>query len=179
MLDWQFVNSFAPWFSALGTISAVIVALYLARRDKQIRLHIAAGHRVILSQGQEGPPPQYLAIRITNIGYRDVLITGIGWRIGLFKKSYAVQTIPRDGISSALPIRMQDGDEACYYLPLFSDTEWLKQFIQKMLFPSLQWNLNFTYVQVFTSVGKVFEAPIECGLKKRIIEYVKSNKISK
>jgi len=27
---WQFINTFAPWFSALGTIFAVIISLRLA-----------------------------------------------------------------------------------------------------------------------------------------------------
>lgn len=178
MIDWQFINSFAAWFSAFGTISAVIVALYLVRQDKRIRLHVSVGHRVIVSQGLKGQPPQYLAIRITNIGHRDVQVTGIGWRIGLFKKSYAEETIIRDGISSTLPVRLRDGDEACYYFPLFSDIEWLREFIQKMLLPNLQWKLWFTYVRIYTSVGKVFEVPLEHGLKKRIIEYVKQNPMS-
>ena len=33
---WQFINSFSSWLSAIGTVAAVIVALYLARRDKRI-----------------------------------------------------------------------------------------------------------------------------------------------
>lgn len=178
MQDWQFINSFADWFSALGTIGAVIVALYFARQDKRIRLRVTAGHRVIVSQGLEGPPPQYLAIRITNVGHRDVQVTGIGWRIGFLKKSYAEQTIIRDSISSTLPVRLRDGDEACYYIPLFSDIEWLREFIQKMLFPNLRWRLWFTYIRIFTSVGKVFEVPIEQGLKRRILDYIKQNPIS-
>lgn len=178
MQDWQFINSFAGWFSAFGTIGAVIVALYLTRQDKRIRLRVTAGHRVIVSQGLKGPPPQYLAIRITNVGHRDVQVVGIGWRIGLFKKSYAEQTIIRDGISSTLPIRLRDGDEACYYTPLFDESEWLRQeFIQKMLFPNFRWRLWFTYVRIFTSAGRVFEVPLEQGLKKRIVDYVKQNPV--
>jgi len=26
---WELINTFAPWFSAIGTISAVVVSLYL------------------------------------------------------------------------------------------------------------------------------------------------------
>jgi hypothetical protein len=177
--DWQFINSFADWFSAFGTIAAVIVALYLARQDKRIRLLATAGHRVIVSQGSKEPHPQYLTIRITNVGHRDVQVIGIGWRIGLFKKSYADQTIICDGISSTLPVRLSDGDEACYYFPLFNEIEWLRGFIQKMLLPHPRWNLWFTHVRIYTSVGKVFEVSLEQGLKKRIMEYVKQNPMLK
>jgi hypothetical protein len=31
---WTFVNSFAPWLSAIGTLAAVITSLYLATADR-------------------------------------------------------------------------------------------------------------------------------------------------
>jgi hypothetical protein len=175
MWNWQLINSFADWFSALGTIGAVIVALYLAGQDKRIRLRVSAGHRELVSQGLKGPPPQYLTIRVTNVGHREVQVTGIGWRIGLFKKSYAQQTIMVDGVSSTLPVRLRDGEEAVYYIPLFDEMNWLGRFIEKMLSPALRWRLRFTYVRIFTSVGKVFEEPLEQGMKRRIIAHAKDN----
>ncbi len=47
---WLFINSFAGWLSALGTIAAVIVALYLARRDSRIRLKVVVGLRLLLQR---------------------------------------------------------------------------------------------------------------------------------
>lgn len=172
MQDWQLINSFANWFSAFGTIGAVITALYLARRDKRIRLRVSAGHGIIVSYDSEATQKQVLAIRITNIGHRDVQVTGIGWRIGLLRRFYSEQTVISDGISNTLPIRLRDGEEACYYIPLFNEMEWLKTFIRKMLQPNLRWRLRFTYV------GKVIEEPLEQGLKKRIIDYVTENSVS-
>jgi multisubunit Na+/H+ antiporter MnhE subunit len=69
---WQFINSFSPWLSAVGTIIAVIVALYLARLDKRIRLRVSAGHRLVFSAGASIPenPDEYLVINIVNSGYR-------------------------------------------------------------------------------------------------------------
>lgn len=54
---WKFINTFAPWLSALGTIAAVVVSLYLARRDKSIRLEVSAGHRLLATPGVKGPYP--------------------------------------------------------------------------------------------------------------------------
>ena len=48
---WTFINSFADWLSALGTIGAVIVALYLARKDARITLRVVSGLRVIVERG--------------------------------------------------------------------------------------------------------------------------------
>jgi hypothetical protein len=53
---WQFINTFADWFAAAGTIAAVIVAIYLARLDKTIRLKVNAGARLMVTAGVEGRP---------------------------------------------------------------------------------------------------------------------------
>lgn len=143
---WEFINSFAPWFSAFGTLTAVILAIYLARRDKNIRLEISAGHR-------------------------EAQIVNIGWKIGFFKKEYSIQTlIPNDQISSPMPVRLKDGEEAKYFIPLNEETKWIENIIQKSLQPNPRIKISFMKLQVFTSVGKTFNSRIENGLKKRILK---------
>ena len=61
---WRFINTFAPWLSALGTITAVLVALYLARMDRRIQLEVSAGHRITLHLASPGPPPEYLLLGV-------------------------------------------------------------------------------------------------------------------
>ena len=56
---------------------------------------------------------EYLVIGITNIGNREAQISGIGWRVGLFRKALSFQLIKSDGISSQLPIRLKDEPSAC------------------------------------------------------------------
>src|SRR5688572_19989531 len=41
---WEFINTFANWPSAIGTLAAVGVALYLAFRERRISLKLSAGH---------------------------------------------------------------------------------------------------------------------------------------
>jgi hypothetical protein len=48
---WQVINTFAPWLSAIGTVSAVIASLYLATRDRRISLKISAGHKLLFQAG--------------------------------------------------------------------------------------------------------------------------------
>src|SRR5688572_29955936 len=100
---WQFINTFADWFAAAGTIAAVIVAIYLARRDKTVRLSINAGVRLIVTPGVKGPHPEYLSITAVNIGHREAQITNIGWHVGLFKRQHGVQSTIQDGMSSPIP----------------------------------------------------------------------------
>jgi hypothetical protein len=59
---WAFVNSFAEWFSALATTAAVIVALYLARRD-DLKLRVSAGLRIIVA----APPPVHRGRRLSTL----------------------------------------------------------------------------------------------------------------
>ena len=96
----------------------VIVSIYLARRDKNIRLDVSAGHRLLVTPGVKGPHPEYVCIMVVNIGHRCAELTGIGWKVGMFKKRHAVQTTSIDGLSSQLPIRLKDGEEAKYFIKL-------------------------------------------------------------
>jgi hypothetical protein len=127
---WKFINTIAPWLSAIGTIAAVVVSLYLARQGKSVKLDITAGHRLMATPGIKGPYPEYLAIRIVNTGHRDVQITNIEWKVGFFKKQmqHAIQLIEPDGISSPLPVWLRYGEQSNYYIPLGVKREWLEAF---------------------------------------------------
>lgn len=168
---WRFVNSFAPWFSAFGTLSAVIVSLCLARRDKSVRLEVSAGYRMMVTQGVKELHPEYLVINIVNIGHREAQITKVGWKIGLFRPQYAFQTtMTGDGISSPIPVRLKDGEGAKFFIPLDGSLHWLEKFARDYLisFPSIK--SRFVKICVSTSIGKTFEQRIEEGLRKLLVQ---------
>lgn len=169
---WKFINTFAPWLSAIGTISAVALSLHLARRDKNVRLEVSAGHRIMVTQAgdSEEPSPEYLFISIVNVGHREAQLTNIGWKAGIFKKKHAIQTIINNEYSNTLPIRLKDGEEARYLIPLEGDLNWLHAFTNDMLSPLTQLQCRFVKIQAFTSIGKTFESNIEKSLKIKIIE---------
>jgi hypothetical protein len=158
---------------------AVGVSLYLARQDKRVRLNITAGYRIIVSKGMQGKPPGVMAIRIVNAGHREVQITGIGWKVGLIKKRHAQQIPIQDDISSPLPKRLRDGDEAVYYFPMGETQRWLDGFVKELLLPYPKWKLINTKVAIFTSVGKTFEARIEKGLKCALLDYINNRSVRK
>lgn len=173
---WEFINTFSPWLSAVGTLAAVLVSLYLAGRDKRIKLKVCAGYRLLVTQGLSSESSDYLAIQIVNIGHREAQITGIGWKVGLFKKQYGVQTIMADGISSTMPVRIRDGEEANYFIPLEGDLSWLNDFVNNFLQPNPESRLKYVKVQAFTSVGKKFETKIEKGLQRKFLEHISIKK---
>lgn len=169
---WRFINTFAPWLSAIGTLSAVAVALYLSRRDRRLRLEVSAGRRLIITQGV-GEPQTYLAIKVVNVGHREAEVTSIGWRVGLFRRQCAIQSIMSDGISSTLPVRLKDGEEANYFLPLNEDAKWLNIFVRDflLLHPKLWvWTIR---IRARTSVGPMFESKIEKGLRDFLLKEVR------
>ena len=84
----QILNTLGTWLAGIGTLSAVIVSLYLARRGSKIKLKINAGHRILVGSTMEGKYPDYCSIRIVNTGFRQANLTELGWKVGLIKKEY-------------------------------------------------------------------------------------------
>lgn len=119
---WEFINSFAQWPAALGTIAAVVVALHLARRDESIRLQVTCG---IVTMLQEGGSPdhgrEFLSIRITNVGRRPATVNSVGWQTGWGKRRWPIKRLrrrsyfwipPRNVYTQQLPTTLSDGQTA-------------------------------------------------------------------
>ena len=96
---WRFINTFAPWFSAIGTIAAVIVSLYLARARRPIKLEVRSGHRILVGDSSELKYPEYIFIGAINVGHRVAYITNVGWKTGCLKKIHAIMTIQENRYS--------------------------------------------------------------------------------
>ncbi len=107
---WKFINTFAPWLSAIGTITAVCVSLYFSRRDRRLRLEVTASYRYI-PQNNQG----YIHIRIINIGNRTAKITGIGWRVGVVGRYGAFDSLDKK-LSDTIPVTLKDGEDVDYYI---------------------------------------------------------------
>lgn len=178
---WKFLNTFAPWLSAVGTISAVITSLYLSRKDRIVNLEIMADCRFIGQIGdnqifnstddsQDDGVPDALVVYITNIGHREAVVDRIFWKWGIFNKKYAFQNIMKNVWTSELPKRIKDGEIAHYCFPKSSEYGWVKnngvQFVGR--FPWLE--SFFIKVIVKTSIGKDFEARIGPLARRMIVE---------
>lgn len=74
---WRFINSFAPWLAARGTLAAVIVSLYLARRASRLELGVFPAVVNLVQQGRPGPHQEFFQIRVVDHG-RDAIVAGIG-----------------------------------------------------------------------------------------------------
>jgi hypothetical protein len=165
---WAFINSFAGWFSAFGSIAAVVTALYLARNQSRPKLRASIGHRLLVSRGNPGHRPEYICINAVNIGARKVRITNLGGRVGYFKKRHFIIISPDNPISHKLPVEIEPGQEANWFIDyeLESGETWPDNMVKDLITSN---NLRSLRFYIYTSVGNVFRA----GIEKNIIELLK------
>ena len=167
---WDLLNGFANWFSAAGSFAAAVIALYIANRAAKPSAKVSVGHRIIIGQGSKKPYPEFVVFNIVNTGDRPIRVSQIGWKVGLFRKRFAVQMY--DPLqSSPLPIELTHGQEASWLVPLSSREEpWLQYFSKGMILPHYRTALWTLRAQFFTSVGYVFESRLEESLLKMLRE---------
>lgn len=164
---WKFINTFASWLSALGSLAAVITSLYLARRSDQIRLRISAGVRILVSEGDTpGSRPEYVWVSITNISRRATTLTNLSWKFRLpYMKGVYIWNAPRNPFSSALPITLNDGQTANYALGVKEFSEKFSEYARSELSGWRNaWKKYFSRFLVATSTGDIFSARIEKSL---------------
>ena len=173
---WEFINSFAPWLSAIGTIAAVIVSLYFSKKDKLIKLRINVGTRIIITPGLiDKIQPQVINISITNIGYRKVTVKLVGGRLGIFKKKAFIINILPTINSQSLPATLEESEDIQLNIPL-NQNDWIRDFANGHLSKSpffLTTSLRFI---AYTSVGKNFQCKPEKGFKSQLLQEARKAK---
>jgi hypothetical protein len=155
------------WVSGVGALAAVLVSLYLARRQEAVRLRVSAGVRLSVERGSE-ETPEYVVIRVVNLGYRPVTVSAIGWRVGLFHKHLFYQILDGEPPSPRVPIEMAVGQEANFMILLdrwLEASDMAKEF-GGPLAPLRAWT---TKVQVVTAVGETVSKRIEKNLRKKLL----------
>lgn len=109
---WRFINSFAPWLAALGSIAASVVALYLARRDSRPRLEVSAFISGGIKHSSSGVPDYTQAqfvISITNVWRRPTTVICIYWQTGLLRRKRHMLPLPHGKLTESLPASLVDG----------------------------------------------------------------------
>lgn len=163
-ITWDLVNGFANWFSAIGSVAAAAVALYIANRASRPTAILSVGHRISIGTGQKAPYPGYAVFRVVNTGDRPIRIVQIGWSIRWPRRRAAVQMFD-ESMSSRLPVDLSHGQEASWYIPLSArEQPWLEYFAKGLLMPHSRTSLWSLRAQAFSSVGYVFTAKPENNL---------------
>ncbi|PXV74500.1 hypothetical protein [Nitrosomonas eutropha] len=153
-LDWQLINSFSGWFSAAGTISAVVVSLYVSYSTRSTKISVTSGIYVF---NENGGKTEYLGILVQNVGFRSFYInndTCISIRVGWFRKRYI--GIGRNHIdftkSSNFPCKISEGEQAKLFIRLHDgQSRWIDGLKQGLLKGN---SLSSLKIVVFPSIGK-------------------------
>lgn len=146
------------WLAAIGTVGAVVVALWLARRGHRVLLNAHVGIRLIIGGGVS---QECLAFRVTNLGDRPVTIVQIGWRAGARKKRVHAIQVVSESQSDQLPKRIDHGETALF-LTLFSEhPTWISEFSEKVI---ANQPLGTLRALIHTSVGHIEIVRPEDGL---------------
>ena len=158
---WEIIrnwNTFAPWLSGIGSLSAVIVSLWLVRRDKSIRLLVETGHCTSFLQ------TEVVRVTVTNVGTRKANVAKIYVKAGVFRLVVDFSLPLQLRTAPVLPASLDDGDIIDIDLPMESIAIQLKTTFQNTAW----WNggrsasifLRTVKIGIQTSTGKSFEAKL-------------------
>jgi hypothetical protein len=153
--QWEFYNSFAVWLSAIGTLAAVIVSLYLSLKTRP-RAKVSASLMEGIGFGGKAPHPEFVVIQVVNIGDHNLRITHFAWKVGFgkvgpWKKRFL--WMPNIG---PFPKDLSHGEDC--QISLDAKEEWFVDFAKKILMPHYRFSCFTLRAQVSTSTGYVFES---------------------
>ncbi len=166
---WRFINTFAPWLSAVGTLTAVIVSLYLARRAARLNI------RVSLAIVKMIPPihddsQEFFQIRVVNHG-TDAVIQGIMWQQRWLAPQLWIVLPPDDHYSTRLPVKIAFGESAQFFFPTATFNRLAKSLLERLKasrFPAL--SVRLLRAGVFAGTGQEFVVPLDMRLRKFLLE---------
>ena len=156
-------GSVADWVSGLGSLSAGVIALYLARSNTRIRLTGYCGLRLVIGGGM--PQVDLVSISVTNVGTRATVINNIGISVGRFKgKRHGIITAMKDTYSVGIPYPLADGQQAHWGIPMGKDKQWLRELCGKFI--KTEQDVQTFRFHVYTNHGtKLTLKPEEAMLK--------------
>ena len=163
---WLFINSFAPWLAALGTVAAVIVSLYLSRRAS--RLDIRVFTRIILSTANE----QIFQLHAVNHNREAIVSTVAWWSLGFGRQKQTwIFSPPDETFSAMLPCELGFGKGASFFFPteMFIKERGMSvlEHVRDSKFPRL--TVRLLRVGVVTSTDQCFRAPLNHHTRKFIL----------
>ncbi len=153
--------------TAIGTLSAVILSLYLSTRNRNIDLDVSVNisRQILMADPPIPDDNKYLSFSITNVGFRDANITSVRWEMGLFDKKHFSQIFDfSHPYITKLPAKLKDGDQANLFIKV-SEMRNNEDFLQEIYNGPFSriWFLFFK-LNAVTSTGEEFS----CKMNKRV-----------
>ena len=170
---WECINSFSNWISAVGTVAATFLALWLSVRDRRINLITQLSIGLVPSSNPAILDQQVLALEFTNGGPRTITVTSHAWRLPFIKT--VVFMFPHldttlSHLSSKLPLELNDGKSGhiFYAIDHFAklDDPGAVLFHNNRFVAWLR--INFFRLYINTSVGKKVKVRVRRDVRRAL-----------
>jgi len=170
----QFWQTVGIWLAGLATTAAVILSLWLTRRQRP-QLRVSAGYRETKIHGFLDDRQPCLAISVLNVGERAVSIAGISWRKSPWSRHHGSQDIPEQMKGLTLPHRLPHGESVTLYIALNDPTiPWADSIVRHFLGRWPKLSVRLLRVSAYTQTGEAFYAPVEESLRSHLLEAASS-----
>lgn len=155
------ITAIAAIASAIGTVAAVVVALYLARRDERLRLRVTNAFYIGALVGETRyVTGEEFSLTITNLGHRRVTITGIEFHYGRFRGVRGFVIFPPSPYNTQLPAILEESDSATMAMPIRHFEKTIREFAS-MVREHRRWpERRKAWVAAHTSAGKAFRVAL-------------------
>jgi hypothetical protein len=169
--NWYFINGFADWLSAIGTLAAVFISLYLALDAKAIKVKAYASLMQMVYPGSGLPPKDCIAFKVVNTGDRIVNIVNVSWKVGLISKRYFVQTF----LWNPPPQMVSSGEVKTWFIQFDDGVEdWLQEFAKDVMMPNYRTSCRTLRVIFSSSIGREIIVKPDSSLTNRLMKICES-----
>lgn len=86
LLLWTKITAIGQIAGAFATALAVAVSLWVVLSERQPRVKVRAGLRLLITQGRPELSEEVINITVENTGQRPVSVNSIGWRVGWVRR---------------------------------------------------------------------------------------------
>ena len=160
----QWLDIGAEYLTAIGTVGAVIVALYLSGKDRREKINVEAAIHHFIPPGKTwGESIRLYGLTATNMGFATLTVQKLCWRVGGLLRRKVLYVIPPGPLdtwpSDHLPKTLRRGDWLTVQGPEQQFIDGLGPLLDELnkhLFPTLA--LRAVRVGVETSTEKRFFA---------------------
>jgi len=177
-INLQFWGVVGTWVASIGTVGAVITALWFSIHQNTVKLSVFVGIRTLATPGQTDLP-DYCSIQIVNIGLRPAKITVVTWSVRRWRTRKQIIQPFFSPQFDALPKTLAEGEQAMFMIPLSdigNDKDWIVRFSKILVGDDDLRLIKSLKVGIHTSVGQNFYSKAEKGFIEAIVEAYKANK---
>tara|TARA_R110001606_G_scaffold346892_4_gene496038 strand:+ start:65811 stop:66380 length:570 start_codon:yes stop_codon:yes gene_type:complete len=174
---WLFINSFAPWLSAAGTVLISGIALWLSARDRKVQLRATFSNGVIPNENSHVLNLFVYTLSCVNVGPRQVSVTNYHWRYRKypFTEKLKFYTFPYlddriNRLCSKLPKQLSDGEQVLIFHPsdFFSSLEKREEFLFAKNSLTAFYRIMSFRLYMDTSIGKPVKVKIDWRWRRNL-----------